>query len=171
MKAIDFKNKYLTYALNTQAKTGIDAYVVLAQCALESGWGEHTPGNMMFGVKDWDGVNGNEQLIKTFEYSRRFGLTARQIGLHEILTIEPTLVNGVQFYKYTGTAYFRKYDSPEESFNDHCHVFFGNKAFAPALAAKHNPELFIKLMAPIYAQSPTYADTVISLMHTIKNAK
>lgn len=163
-----FKDQFLKYAQNTEVKTGINAFVVLAQCALESGWGEHTPGNMMFGVKDWDGINGNEQLINTFEYSRRFGLTPAQIGLHQITHVEPQVINGVQFYKYSGTAYFRSYDSPEESFTDHCHVFFANPSYKPALAVKSDPEHFVRLMAPIYAQSPTYADTVISIMKTIK---
>lgn len=163
-----FKELFLPYAVKTEAKTGINAYVVLAQCALESGWGEHCPGNMMFGVKDWDGINGNEQLVITFEYSRRFGLTPAQIGLYDIDDVHPVMVNGVQFFKYTGHAYFRKYDSPEESFNDHCHTFFANPRYGPAMSVKNDPEKFIRLMAPVYAQSPTYADTVLSIMNTLK---
>lgn len=169
MKPIDFKNKFLSFALKTQEKTGIDAYVVLAQSALETGWGEHAPGFMMFGVKDWDGINGNEQLVETFEFSHRFGLTAKQIGLAEIKHVEPVMIQGKQFYKYSGPAYFRKYESPEESFTDHCHVFFHNPRYAPALAVKSDPEQFVKLMAPVYAQSPTYADQVISIMKTLKS--
>lgn len=164
----DFKDKFFPFALKTQDKTGIDAYVVLAQSALETGWGKSCPGNMMFGVKDWDGINGNEQLVPTFEYSQRFGLTPQQIGLHEITHVEPVMIKGKQFYKYSGTSWFRKYDSPEDSFTDHCHVFYSNPRFAPALAVKSDPEQFVKLMAPIYAQSPTYADQVISIMKTLK---
>lgn len=166
----EFKAKYFPFALKTQEKTGIDAYVVLAQSALETGWGEHAPGNMMFGVKDSDGINGNEQLVKTFEYSRRFGLTAKEIGLYEIQDVKPVMISGERYFKYIGTAFFRKYDTPEESFTDHCSLFFRVKKYGPALAVKSDPEKFVRIMAPIYAQSPTYADTIISIMKTLKEA-
>lgn len=164
-----FKDFFLPFAKKSEEKTGIDAFVILAQSALETGWNAYSPGWMMFGVKDWDGINGNEQLVPTFEFSQRFGLTPQQIGLHEITKVEPVMIKGKQFYKYSGTAWFRKYDSPEDSFTDHCHVFYSNPRFAPALAVKNDPEQFVKLMAPIYAQSPTYADQVISIMKTLKN--
>lgn len=168
MNPKEFKEKFLPFALKTQEKTGINAYVILAQSALETGWGKHAPGNMMFGIKDFDGLNGNEQLIKTFEYSSRVNLTAKEIGLHEINSVEKVVINGKQFFKYIGTAYFRKYNSPEDSFMDHCNLFFRVKRYEPALAVKHDPEKFVKLMAPVYAQSPTYADTILKIMETLK---
>lgn len=167
MKAKDFKLRFLPFAEVTAIKTGIDPYVILAQSALETGWGEHAPGNMMFGVKDFDGINGNEQLITTFEFSRRFGLTPAQIGLHEIHDVSPSVTNP-GFYKYTGTAYFRKYNTPEESFTDHARVFAKNPRYKEALAHRYDPETFVRLMAPIYAQSPTYASSVLSIMKTLK---
>ena len=79
MTSIDFVKTYLPFALQTQAKTGIHAYFVLAQAALESGWGKKAPGNMFFGVKDTDGVNGNEQLLTTTEFSKSPNLKFPQI--------------------------------------------------------------------------------------------
>ena len=46
-----FKEKYLPYALESERKTGISAVFILAQAALETGWGKYAPGNMFFGVK------------------------------------------------------------------------------------------------------------------------
>jgi flagellar protein FlgJ len=74
MKPKDFVNTFLQFAVETERKTGINAYFTLAQAAIESGWGDMAPGNAFFGVKDTDGVNGNEQLLTTTEYSRRMDL-------------------------------------------------------------------------------------------------
>lgn len=71
MKPKDFVEKYYPFAKQTQDKVGISAIAILAQAAVESGWGEHALGNMFFGVKDTDGVNGNEQLLTTTEYSKK----------------------------------------------------------------------------------------------------
>ena len=68
MKPKDFVVKYYPYAKQIEDELGLSSIAILAQCALESGWGEHAPGNMMFGIKDTDGINGNEQLITTTEY-------------------------------------------------------------------------------------------------------
>ena len=46
-----FKKQYLPYALESERLTGISALFSLAQAALETGWGAHTPGNMFFGIK------------------------------------------------------------------------------------------------------------------------
>lgn len=168
-----FRDKYLPFALKSQAKTGIDAYVILAQCALETGWGKYCPGNMMFGVKDYDGINGNEQLVPTFEFSSNPNLPPKQIGLDSIKSITLDAIQskaaGRPIYKYSGMAYFRKYDSPEESFTDHCHVFYSNKDFAPALAVKQDPEKFIRMMGPHYAPgNNTYAAVLTDIYKTLK---
>ena len=46
-----FKEKYLPYAMESERKTGLSAIFILAQAALETGWGKHAPGNMFFGIK------------------------------------------------------------------------------------------------------------------------
>lgn len=46
-----FKKQYIPYALESERLTGISALFSLAQAALETGWGAHTPGNMFFGIK------------------------------------------------------------------------------------------------------------------------
>jgi flagellar protein FlgJ len=179
MSPSNFVKNYLPFARLTENKTGISAVAILAQAALESGWGKHAPGNMFFGVKDFDGLNGNEQLLTTFEFSKRSDLTPKQIGLVEITKVESTLIKGVKFFKYIGTAYFKKYNTPEESFTDHTNVFLktklpnGTLRYAAALAVKSDPILFVQAVAAAgYAQSPTYGELLVSLVKTIqKNIK
>lgn len=171
MKPIDFIKKYHKAAQASEISTGINAIFSLAQSALETGWGERAPGNMMFGEKDWDGLNGNEQLIPTTEYSRFPHLTAKQVGLNSIDRIEWS--ESAHQFIYYGKAYFRKYNTPEESFEEHAKLFFkrdklGRQPYAAALPFMHNVEKFVTLIAPIYASGPNYAALVISIMHTIQ---
>jgi len=165
-----FVDAYLPYARQTEAKTGIPAEIILSQAALESGWGKSAPGNMFFGVKDIDGVNGNEQLLTTFEFSKRANLSEKEIGLVSITKVEPVVINGVKFFKYIGKAYFRKYNTPEESFTHHAQVFLKPR-YAKALSVKDDAEqFFIEVQAAGYAQSPTYADTLIAVLKSIRAA-
>lgn len=166
MKPKDFVKKFYPFAKQTQDKTGISAIAILAQAALESGWGEHAPGNMFFGVKDTDGVNGNEQLITTTEYSRRADLK-----FPEIISIEPYTKNGQKWFKYKVKDYFRKYETPEQSFTDHTQFFFKNNRYKTALTVKEDPYKFIDEIAKAgYATAPSYAATLKSVAKTIEAA-
>ncbi len=159
----EFVKRFYSFASMTQGRTGISAIVVLAQAALESAWGEVAPGNMFFGVKDTDGVNGNEQLLTTYEYSRR-----ADMKFTNLLKIEPVMLHGVKYFRYTIKAYFRKYNSPEESFTDHAEFFQKNGVYAEALKLKDDPYKFIDAIAPIYATGPDYAEILKSIARTIQ---
>lgn len=162
----EFTKLYLPFAKNSEYKTGINALFTLGQAALESGWGEHAPGNMFFGVKDTDGINGNEQLITTTEYSKRSDLQ-----FEKLLHMEPCTMNGEKFFKYTIQSYFRKYNSPEESFVDHANFFIKNSRYAPAMVFKSDPYKFADEISKAgYATGPTYAGTLKSIIHTIENS-
>lgn len=168
MKPKEFVNKLLPFAEASEAKTGVNKFVTLAQAALESGWGEHAPGNMYFGVKDSDGLNGNEQLITTSEYSRRVNCTPKEVGLVTIISVTPVLIKGVRFFKYIGKGYFRKYNNPEESFTAHSELFLRAKVYSQAMAVKDDPIKFIDEMAKHYATAPNYAETIKKLYNQIK---
>jgi flagellar protein FlgJ len=160
----DFTEKYYPFALETQNKCGISALAILAQAALESGWGEHAPGNMFFGVKDTDGINGNEQLLVTTEYSRKSDLQFPQI-----ISITPVTIGGQKYFKYIVKDYFRKYDSPEGSFTDHAQFFIKNQRYGKALAVKEDPEKFVtEIAAAGYATAPGYAKMLIKIIHMIQ---
>lgn len=123
MEIKEFVLKYYSFAKSAELKTGVPCEFILAQAALETGWGAHSPGNMMFGVKDTDGINGNEQLITTTEYSKKDNL--------KFPVIISKVFNPVtKLYKYIVKNYFRKYDTPEESFVDHAELFVKTARYA-----------------------------------------
>lgn len=159
-----FVSHYGPFALASEKETGIPAIAQLAQGALESAWGKIAPGNMLFGVKDTDGVNGNEQLLTTTEYSRN-----ANAKFPNIISVTPVMRNGQKWYKYKIKDYFRKYPTPKESFVDHANFFIKNKRYAKALAVKHDPYKFIDEISKAgYATDPNYAATLKSIAKSIE---
>ena len=162
----EFVTTFFPHAKETEEKTGISAIAILAQAALESGWGKAAPGNMFFGVKDTDGVNGNEQLLTTTEYSRRIDLK-----FPEVISVTPVLKNGEKYYKYIVKDYFRKYDTPEQCFTDHTTFFFKNPRYSDALAVKSDPYKFIDEFARAgFATAPDYATLLKSVAKSVEQA-
>jgi len=160
----DFVTQFYPFAKQSQDKTGISAIAVLAQAALESGWGKAAVGNMFFGVKDTDGVNGNEQLLVTTEYSKRADLK-----FPEIISITPVIKNGQKYFKYKVKDYFRKYDTPEQSFTDHCNFLLANPRYKAALAVKSDPYAFVDAIAAAgYATAPNYSAILKSIISQIE---
>ena len=161
-----FVSTFLPFAKQTEIKSGISAIAILAQAALESGWGESAPGNMFFGVKDTDGVNGNEQLLTTTEYSRR-----NDLKFPVIISIVPVVRDGQKYFKYTVKDYFRKYETPEECFTDHVQFFFKNPRYSTALTVKGNTDRFIEEIAKAgYATAPDYATLLKSVAQSVEKA-
>ncbi len=153
------------FAIQTQNKTGIHADFILAQAALESGWGKSAPGNMFFGVKDTDGINGNEQLLTTTEFSRNPNLK-----FPVILSVTKEVRKGVEWFRYRIRDYFRKYKTPEESFTDHAKFFERNRRYRAALSVKHDPFLFAEAIAKAgYATDPDYTRKLHSVIREIQN--
>jgi flagellum-specific peptidoglycan hydrolase FlgJ len=160
----DFVKAFYPFAKQTEQKTGISAIAILAQAALESGWGEKAPGNMFFGIKDTDGLNGNEQLLTTTEYS-----TKPNLKFPQIIAIVPVTRRGIPMFKYTVKDYFRKYATPEESFTEHGNFFLKNPRYQKALAVKNDPYRFVEEIATAgYATGPAYADLLKLLIKSIE---
>jgi len=163
MNAIDFIKKYLPYAREVEKDTGLSAIAALAQCALETGWGATVVGNMMFGVKDSDGINGNEQLLTTTEY-----LATPSAKFPVVVSIQKW---GTNLWKYIVKDYFRKYNSPADSFRDHALLIQSRPHFAKAWAARANYVQFLTELqvGPLkYATGPDYAKTSISIGKSIE---
>ena len=164
LKPSEFVDAFLPFAEQAEHASGINKLAILAQAAWESGWNGSTPGWMFFGVKDTDGVNGNEQLLKTFEYSRR-----PDLKFPEILSITPVIRNGEKYFKYSIRDYFRKYSSPGECFSDHATFFSKYSRYAKALEVKSDPIRFIEEIALAgYATGPNYADALKKVVKTIQ---
>lgn len=159
----EFIKAYYPFAKQTQDKTGIDARFTLAQAALESGWGERAIGNMFFGVK----ANKNTPIEKKQLLTTREVLSSPDAVFPEIISITP--IEGGK-YQYRVKDWFRKYDSPEESFTDHANFFYENKRYSKALEVKSDPYLFADAIAAAkYATDPNYADTLKKVIRTIEN--
>lgn len=162
-----FVETYLEFARQTEDKTGIDARFILAQAALETGWGASSPGNMFFGVKtDPRKIpEQKRQLVVTKEV-----LSRPDMKFSVMISVTP-MSNGK--YLYVVKDWFRKYDSPEESFTDHARFFLDNKRYAKALEVKSDPYHFAEEVAKAgYATSPDYARVLKSVIRTIeKNLK
>jgi flagellar protein FlgJ len=162
----DFTRLLMPFAKGTETKTGISAIAILAQAALESGWNKACPQWAYFGVKDNDGINGNEQLLTTTEYSRRADLK-----FPVIISITPVIRNGQKWFKYRIKDYFRKYNTPEECFTDHANFFFKYTRYAAALGVKSDPYKFIDEIAKAgYATDPNYATSLKSIAKMIENS-
>jgi len=165
MKPNDFVTAYLPYAKETEIATGISASAILAQAALESGWGEKAPGNMFFGVKDSDkGKTGKGQLIVTTEY-------LRNPQAHHLFPEVISVVWSDKYkkWKYTVRDWFRKFDTPAGSFLEHAQLFLKNPRYANAVANGSDPEQFFREVQKAgYATAPNYADVLIAVVRTIR---
>ena len=160
----DFVKKYKPFALESEKKTGISHLFILAQAALESGWGMSVHGNMFFGVKAGKDTPANkQQLLNTTEI-----LNAPNLGYKfpQVMSIYQ-LSSGK--YKYEVKDWFRKYDTPEECFTDHAEFFFRNKRYAKALLVKTDPYKFADEVAKAgYATAPNYAKILKDVIKTIE---
>ncbi len=157
----EFTLKFYKSAMESETKTGVPHLVVLAQAALESGWGNVAPGNMFFGKKDSDGLNGNEQLLLTTEYldnpDKKFPVVVSVVQV------------GKKLWKYKVKDWFRKYNTPEESFTDHGKLISNATRYKKAMAVKDNPYLFAaEIHKAGYATDPDYTKKLIKLMDMIK---
>ena len=142
----DFIATLYPYAKDVESKTGIDARLMLAQSALETGWGKHpilkkdgTPSFNLFGIKANNAWQGDQAEITTTEF--RGGLAMKE------------------------QASFRAYDSYEDSFNDYAQFLRTNDRYQDALALSDQPKEFAKeLQEAGYATDPKYAEKISSIV-------
>lgn len=155
----EFVKVYLPDAKKEEARSGFHYLIPLTQGALESGWGAKAVGNNFFGIKDTDGVNGNEQLITTTEY-----LSTDKTKFPAILKI----VKIGNKFKYTVKDWFRKYPSAAQSFADHTDFFLKNPRYAKAVKVKTVPAMFFDEIAKAgYATAPDYAQQLKQVMKSV----
>lgn len=161
----DFVANYLPYAMETQIATGISAAAILAQAALESGWGERAVGNMFFGMKDPEkGKTGKGQLIKTTEYLKSPDMKHLFPEVISVAWNEPR-----KKWKYVVRDWFRKYETPAGSFLEHAQLMTRNPRYAQAVANGSDPVRFFEEVAKAgYATAPDYATVLIQVVKTVQ---
>ena len=114
---------------------GIDPRVIIAQAALETGWGKHVKGNNIMGIKS----HGKED-----------GL---MVQTHEVVDGKRIKVRDS----------FRQYDSYDESIADYGYFLQQNKRYKPMLQAATLRERVEALGKTGYATDPEYADKVMAI--------
>jgi flagellum-specific peptidoglycan hydrolase FlgJ len=132
-------------AQQSMMTTRIPASFVIAQGALESGWGQHAPGMNLFGVKADDSWHGPITMKQTDETIK--GKT--------VLTV----------------AKFRAYDDWLGSIQDHSAFLLDNPRYKPAFTHCEDTEAFTRAIAAAgYATDPHYADKIIKVIsdHQLK---
>lgn len=150
------------HAQRVEKEYGFPAVAIVAQAVAESGW-KIPQGNMMFGVKDTDGINGNEQLIRTKEILdnpfKKFPV---------VHSVTPFQRGGKTYYRYDVETYFRKYDTPYESFRDHAEFLLRNPRYKDALGEK-DPRGFLRRIARAgYATALNYEDYLMTMVSSIE---
>jgi flagellum-specific peptidoglycan hydrolase FlgJ len=117
---------------------GVPASVVLAQSGLESGWGQHAPGNAYFGIKGRS-PSGNSTEFSTTE-----------------------VVNGQVVHTKDK---FRAYVDYDDAADDYGRFLNQNSRYRPAFAFTHDPIRFVQEIAKAgYSTAPNYAQSLISII-------
>lgn len=128
--------------------SGVPAELILAQAALETGWGRR-------GIPTRDGGESHNLFgIKAGRYWR--GETT-EIVTHEYLDGRRTRISDR----------FRVYDSYAEAFTDYARLIGDNPRYAGVTAAGSARQAAHALQAGGYATDPQYADKLISIMDTL----
>ncbi len=146
----EFVATMMPMAEQAAKKLGVDPRYLVAQAALETGWGKSIIRNQggdsshnLFGIKahGWGGASAN---VTTSE-----------------------VIQGVRIKE---KADFRSYDSFEHSFNDYVDFLQSNGRYRQALQSTANPERFVgELQRAGYATDPNYAKKISQIaqkLHT-----
>jgi flagellar protein FlgJ len=135
----EFVATMLPMAQAAAEKIGVDPRYLVAQAALETGWGKSI-------IRTRDG-NSSHNLFGIKSHGSWEGESAR------VLTIE---YKGGKAVKEA--ASFRAYDSYAQSFEDYVSFLQNNGRYEKALSSTENPERFVKeLQQAGYATDPQYA--------------
>jgi flagellar protein FlgJ len=142
----DFVANLWPAAESAAAEIGLAPEALLAQAALETGWGRHVmsrangeSSHNLFGIKAdqrWDGQAARHE---TLEYESGLAVKRRE--------------------------YFRAYDSYEASFRDYVDFIRQSPRYADALSKSHDSEAyFVALQEAGYATDPAYAEKIHRVM-------
>lgn len=130
------------------ATTGVPAELILAQAALETGWGRHEiatrsghNSHNLFGIKAGSHWQGKTTDIVTHEY-----INGRRTQVVDT---------------------FRVYDSFEHAFTDYARLIGNNPRYAGVVQAPTAELAARELQRGGYATDPRYADKLVAVMNTM----
>ena len=141
----EFVNQLYPHAERVAEKIGIDPAVLIAQSALETGWGKHVVNDKygrssynLFNIKADQRWSGPRVNVSTLEY--KDGLAVKE------------------------KANFRRYDSIADSFTDYAQFILTEPRYHDARQAQDDKSYLRALQGSGYATDPNYADKVIELL-------
>lgn len=138
----EFVATMLPMAEAAAKRIGVDPKYLVAQAALETGWGKSvmraqdgTSSHNLFGIKAGQSWQGEKARAITSEF--RDGAMVKE------------------------TAQFRSYDSYQDSFHDLVTLLQSNDRYKDVLSSADNPEQFVReLQKAGYATDPNYASKI-----------
>lgn len=139
----EFVEKMMPYAVKAVEGLGFNPLVLVAQAALETGWGRHvSSGNNYYGIKANSSWKGASEKLASDEYE-----------------------NG-KFVKEVSA--FRKYADVLESMKDYISFIKENPRYQNAVDKSFNPdEYFAEIQRAGYATDPNYADKLKKISRKI----
>jgi flagellar protein FlgJ len=149
--ADEFMATMLPLAKDAAARIGVDPRVLVAQAALETGWGKSvmrqqdgSSSHNLFGIKATGNWEGAQARAITSEF--RDGKMVKE------------------------TAAFRSYDSYADSFHDLVSLLQNNSRYKDVVGSADNPEQFVKeLQKAGYATDPDYASKISQIAKQMKS--
>lgn len=148
-----FVKALLPYASKAARLLGIGPEVLIAQSALETGWGKAVirdvrgeSSHNLFNIKADHRWDGPVVAKSTLEYAD--GVAVRERAL------------------------FRRYDSPAQSFQDYVDFLQGSARYAPALAQGGDAKGFLRALQDAgYATDPAYANKISTILDRFKSGE
>lgn len=146
-------------------KGEISPVFVVAQAALESGWGKSGIGNNLFGITKGS-CTGPVELVTTTEYFNRPNVSFK--APEKVLSVEEL---GGGRYKYRVKRLFRQYDTVSDCLKDHLAIL-KKPGYADAWPYRSDPDKFVEKIQDCvgsrYATSPDYVTTMKKLFRMIE---
>lgn len=146
----DFVSRMMPHARKAARALGTDPAILIAQAALETGWGKKVIANSrgsshnLFNIKAdprWQGQKVATQTLEVYD-----GIPVQE------------------------RAAFRSYASYQDSFEDFVSFLNNNPRYRDALAQSEQPENFIRgLHKAGYATDPKYSDKVLSVFERVQS--
>ncbi len=142
----NFVQQLWPHAREAARQLGVAPEALLAQAALETGWGrsviaqpDGTSSYNLFGIKAAGNWNGKQASVPTLEYAGGVPVRSR--------------------------ASFRVYDSYAESFQDYVQLVRDNPRYRDALRQAGDPGAYLNaLQSAGYATDPAYANKIVGIL-------
>jgi flagellar protein FlgJ len=147
----DFISQMRPHAEAAARELGVDPHALLAQAALETGWGKSIPCNAagecsfnLFGIKAGSRWAGPSVNVPTLEFEE--GIPVRKIER------------------------FRAYESPAESFRDYARLIGRSARYQNAVGAGNDVAAFASaLQQGGYATDPNYARKLVAVANELRS--